>query len=112
MFYHRVNEGLTFENIGIMLRYLYYKKVNYRSDYSEEIFDDPSMDALLQVGLFYAQRDPPFIRPISKGIQRCLVRWLVQQRMQLNTHNLIHFMWHRIIRGRYYRHLMVQIGYK
>ncbi|KAK7333936.1 hypothetical protein VNO80_30717 [Phaseolus coccineus] len=86
--------------------------VNYRSDYSEEIFDDPSTIAMLQVGLLYAQRDPPFIRPISKGIQRCLVRWLVQQRMQLNSHNLIQFVWHRIIRGRYYRHLMIQIGYK
>lgn len=86
--------------------------VNYRSDYSEEIFDDPSTVALLQVGLLYAQRDPPFLRPISKGIQRCLVRWLVQQRMQLNFRNLIHFMWHRIIRGRYYRHLMIQTGYK
>ncbi|QCE05018.1 hypothetical protein DEO72_LG9g18 [Vigna unguiculata] len=86
--------------------------VNYRSDYSEEIFDDPSIVVLSQVGLLYAQRDPPFIRPISKGIQRCLVRWLVQQRMQLNSHNLMHFVWHRIIRGRYYRHLMVQIGYR
>ncbi|KAK7339744.1 hypothetical protein VNO77_20426 [Canavalia gladiata] len=86
--------------------------VNYRIDYSEEIFDDPSTVALLQVGLLYAQRDPPFLRPISRGIQRCLVRWLVQQRMQLRFHNLIHFLWHRIIRGRYYRHLMIQIGYK
>ncbi|ESW18100.1 hypothetical protein PHAVU_006G013000 [Phaseolus vulgaris] len=86
--------------------------VNYRSDYSEEIFDDPSTIAMLQVGLLYVQRDPPFIRPISKGIQRCLVRWLVQQRMQLNSHNLINFVWHRVIRGRYYRHLMIQIGYK
>ncbi|KAG4996652.1 hypothetical protein JHK82_027438 [Glycine max] len=50
-------------------------KVNYRIDYSEEIFDDPSTFASLQVGLLYAQRDPPFLRPISKGIQRCLVRW-------------------------------------
>nr|KYP55955.1 hypothetical protein KK1_002182 [Cajanus cajan] len=86
--------------------------VNYRTDYSEEIFDDPSTAALLQVGLLYTQRDPPFLRPISKGIQRCLVRWLVQQQMQLNFRDLIHFVWHRIIRGRYYRHLMVQVGYK
>ncbi|KAK7407673.1 hypothetical protein VNO78_09682 [Psophocarpus tetragonolobus] len=83
--------------------------INYRSDYSEEIFDDPSTVALLQVGLLYTQRDPPFLRPISKGIQRCLVRWLVQQRMQLNFFNSIHFMWHRIMRGRYYRHLMSTI---
>ncbi|XP_061342512.1 uncharacterized protein LOC133288707 [Gastrolobium bilobum] len=86
--------------------------VNYRTDYSEEIFDDPSTVALLEVGLLYAQRDPPFLRPISKGIQRCLVRWLVQQRMQLGFDILIRFLWHRIIRGRYYRHLMVQVGYK
>ncbi|KAK2388511.1 embryo defective [Trifolium repens] len=86
--------------------------VNYRIDYSEEIFDDPSALALLQVGLLYAQRDPPFFRPISIGIQRCLVRWLVQQRMQLTFPHLIRFLWHRIIRGRYYRHLMVQVDNK
>ncbi|XP_058787255.1 uncharacterized protein LOC131661666 [Vicia villosa] len=86
--------------------------VNYRIEYSEEIFDDPSAVALLQVGLLYAQRDPPFFRPISKGIQRCLVRWLVQQRMQLRFPQLIRFQWHRIIRGRYYRHLMVQLDNK
>ncbi|KAF7833046.1 ankyrin repeat domain-containing protein 2b [Senna tora] len=66
---------------------------------------------LLEVGLLYAQREPSFMRPISRGIQRCLVRWLVQQRMELNFHNLIRFLWHRIIRGRSYRHLMLQIGY-
>ncbi|KAE9616308.1 putative P-loop containing nucleoside triphosphate hydrolase [Lupinus albus] len=83
--------------------------VNYRTDYSEEIFDDPSSAALLEVGLLYVQRDPPFIRPISRGIQRCLVRWLVQQRMHLTFHNMIRFLWHRTIRGRYYRHLMIQV---
>ena len=31
----------------------------------------------LQVGLLYAQRDPSFVRPISHGVQRCLVRWWV-----------------------------------
>ncbi|WJX40310.1 hypothetical protein P8452_27799 [Trifolium repens] len=86
--------------------------VNYRIDYSEEIFDDPAAVALLQVGLLYAQRDPPFFRPISIGIQRCLVRWLVQQRMQLTFPHLIRFLWHRIIRGRFYRHLMVQVDNK
>ncbi|CAI8597822.1 unnamed protein product [Vicia faba] len=86
--------------------------VNYRIEYSEEIFDDPSAVALLQVGLLYAQRDPPFFRPISRGIQRCLVRWLVQQRMQLRLPQLIRFQWHRLIRGRYYRHLMVQVDNK
>ncbi|RDX84525.1 hypothetical protein CR513_34411, partial [Mucuna pruriens] len=91
-------------NLLIFLQFIfcsYATTVNYRSDYSEEIFDDPSTVALLQVGLLYAQRDPPLIRPISKGIQR-----LVQQRMQLNFRNLFHFVWHRIMRGRYYRHLM------
>ncbi|KAL3604921.1 hypothetical protein D5086_005780 [Populus alba] len=49
--------------------------VNYLGDCSFEIFDDPCTVALLEVGLLYAQRDPSFIRPISIGIQRCLVRW-------------------------------------
>nr|XP_027060733.1 uncharacterized protein LOC113687288 [Coffea arabica] len=58
--------------------------VNYLADCSLEILDDPSAVALLEVGLLYAQRDPSFIRPITRGIQRCLVRWLVQQRLQMN----------------------------
>ncbi|KAK3184433.1 hypothetical protein Dsin_031719 [Dipteronia sinensis] len=82
--------------------------LNYLADCSLEIFDDPSAVALLEVGLFYAQRDPSFMRPISRGIQRCLVRWLVQERMQLSYRNLLQFHWHRFIRGRSYRHLMLQ----
>jgi len=31
----------------------------------------------LQLGLLYAQRDPSFVRPVSRGVQRCLVRWWV-----------------------------------
>ncbi|XWS36745.1 hypothetical protein CRYUN_Cryun20dG0112100 [Craigia yunnanensis] len=49
--------------------------VNYLADCSLEILDDPAAVALVEVGLLYAQRDPSIIRPISKGIQRCLVRW-------------------------------------
>ncbi|KAF3443401.1 hypothetical protein FNV43_RR13083 [Rhamnella rubrinervis] len=86
--------------------------INYLADCSLEIFDDPSAVALLEVGLLYSQRDPSFIRPISKGIQRCLVRWLVQERMQMSFGNLLQYFWHRIIRGRSYRHLMLQEGYK
>ncbi|MED6122598.1 hypothetical protein PIB30_041222 [Stylosanthes scabra] len=86
--------------------------VNYRIDYSEEIFDDPAAVALLEIGLLYAQRDPPFLRPISRGIERCIVRWHVQQQMQLRFPNTIRFLCHRIFRGRYYRHLMVQPGHK
>lgn len=86
--------------------------VNYLADCSLEIFDDPSAVALVEVGLLYAQRDPSFIRPISRGIQRCLVRWLVQQRMQMNFQNLLQYLWQRIIRGRSYRHLMLEEGYK
>ncbi|KAJ7960333.1 Embryo defective protein [Quillaja saponaria] len=86
--------------------------INYLADCSLEILDDPSAVALLEVGLLYAQRDPSFIRPISKGIQRCLVRWLVQERMQMSFRNLFRFQWQRIIRGRSYRHLMLEVGYK
>lgn len=86
--------------------------VNYLGYCSFEIFDDPCTVALLEVGLLYAQRDPSFIRPISIGIQRCLVRWLVQERMKMSLQNLLQFLWQRIIRGRSYRHLMLQVGYK
>ncbi|KAG2716882.1 hypothetical protein I3760_03G148700 [Carya illinoinensis] len=86
--------------------------INYLADCSLEIFDDPSAVALVEVGLLYAQRDPSFIRPISRGIQRCLVRWLVQQQMQMSFQNLLQYLWQRIIRGRSYRHLMLEVGYK
>ncbi|GAV90755.1 hypothetical protein CFOL_v3_34159 [Cephalotus follicularis] len=85
---------------------------NYLADCSLEILDDPSANALVEVGLLYAQRDPSLIRPISKGIERCLVRWLVQERMQMTFQDLLLYMWQRVIRGRSYRHLMLQIGYK
>lgn len=86
--------------------------VNYLADCSLEILDDPSVVALLEVGLLYSQRDPSFIRPISRGIQRCLVRWLVQERLQMSFRNRLHYLWQRIIRGRSYRHLMLEAGSK
>lgn len=86
--------------------------VNYLADTSFEIFDDPSAVAMLEVGLLYAQREPAIIRPVSVGIQRCLVRWLVQERMQMSFWESIPFLWQRIVRGRSYRHLMMQVGYK
>ncbi|MCD9561524.1 hypothetical protein HAX54_020687 [Datura stramonium] len=86
--------------------------VNYLADCSLEIFDDPSAIALLEVGLLYSQRDPSFLRPVSRGIQRCLVRWLVQERIQLHLKNSLQYLWQRIIRGRSYRHLMLEVGYK
>ncbi|KAM7272782.1 hypothetical protein ACFE04_028824 [Oxalis oulophora] len=88
------------------------RQVNYLGDCSLEIFDDPSANALLEVGLLYAQRDPSLIRPVSRGIQRCLVRWLVQEQMQMSPNNLLEFKWQRAFRGRSYRHLMLQLGYK
>eukprot|EP01018_Ginkgo_biloba_P012298 Gb_07249 [translate_table: standard] len=84
--------------------------VNYLSDCSLEILDDPAALALMEVGLLYQQRDPSFIRPLSRGIQRCLVRWFVQEKLQLNTLELLQFFWHRMIRGRSYRHLMEGTG--
>lgn len=86
--------------------------LNYLADCSLEIFDDPSVTALLEVGLLYAQRDPSFVRPVSRGVQRCLVRWLVQQRLHMSLMTSFRFLWQRCFRGRYYRHLMLQIGYK
>ncbi|KAF5948489.1 hypothetical protein HYC85_014446 [Camellia sinensis] len=85
--------------------------VNYLADCSLEILDDPSAIALLEVGLLYAQRDPSFLRPVSQGIQRCLVRWLVKEQMQIRFPNSLQYLWQRIIRGRSYRHLMLQVGY-
>ncbi|KAJ4791924.1 ATP-dependent protease ATPase subunit HslU [Rhynchospora pubera] len=86
--------------------------VNYLADDSLEILDDPAAVAMLEVGLLYAQRDPSFIRPVTHGIQRCLVRWLVHEKMQLSLEESIAFLWQRIFRGRSYRHLMKEVGYK
>ncbi|KAF0912155.1 hypothetical protein E2562_013045 [Oryza meyeriana var. granulata] len=86
--------------------------VNYLADDSLEIFDDPAAVAMSEVGLLYQQRDPSFMRPITRGIQRCLARWLVQQRLQLSFQESIAFLGQRVIRGRSYRHLMKEVGYK
>lgn len=86
--------------------------INYFADCSLEIFDDPSVNAMIEVGLLYVQRDPSFFRPISRAIQRCLVRWLVQERIQMSYKNSLLFQWHRALRGRSYRHLMLQVGNK
>ncbi|PIN10039.1 hypothetical protein CDL12_17374 [Handroanthus impetiginosus] len=86
--------------------------VNYFADCSLEFFDDPSAVALIEVGLLYTQRDPSFIRPVTRGIERCLVRWFIQERMHLSFKSSIQYRWHRIIRGRSYRHLLLQEGYK
>ncbi|KAF8712084.1 hypothetical protein HU200_028920 [Digitaria exilis] len=86
--------------------------VNYLADDSLEILDDPAAVAMTEVGLLYQQRDPSFMRPITRGIQRCLARWLAQQRLQLNIEETVAFFWQRLIRGRSYRHLMKEVGYK
>ncbi|XP_051139208.1 uncharacterized protein LOC127257002 [Andrographis paniculata] len=86
--------------------------VNYFADYSLEFFDDPAAVALIEVGLLYTQRDPSFVRPVSRGIERCLVRWLVQERIGSSFKKSLQFHWQRIIRGRNYRHLLLQEGYK
>lgn len=86
--------------------------VNYLADDSLEILDDPVAVAMMEVGLLYQQRDPSFMRPITRGIQRCLARWLVQQRLELNLQESIAYLWQRVIRGRSYRHLMKEVGYK
>ena len=41
-----------------------------------------------------------------------LAHRLVQERMKMSLQNLLQFLWQRIIRGRSYRHLMLQVGYK
>ncbi|XP_039126132.1 uncharacterized protein LOC120262134 isoform X2 [Dioscorea cayenensis subsp. rotundata] len=86
--------------------------VNYLADFSLEILEDPSAVAMLEVGLLYKQRDPSFFRPITRGVQRCLARWLVHERMQMNLGDYTAFLWQRIVRGRSYRHLMKELGYK
>ncbi|KAL2652515.1 hypothetical protein R1flu_020643 [Riccia fluitans] len=81
--------------------------VNYREEKAQEFLDDPCTDALLQVGLFYKQREPPYLRPISRGFARCLARWYVRERIKFSTTEEMAYRWHRLIRGRYYRQLIV-----
>ncbi|ONK81992.1 uncharacterized protein A4U43_C01F35000 [Asparagus officinalis] len=61
--------------------------MNYLADYSLEILDDPSAVAMMEVGLLYVQRDPSFIRPITRGIQRCLTRWNLSNDIPLSSLN-------------------------
>ncbi|CAA0829263.1 embryo defective 1381 [Striga hermonthica] len=75
--------------------------VNYFADWSLEFLDDPSALAMIEVGLLYTQRDPSYIRPVTRGIQRCLVRWLVQERLGLNFTNSILYNWQRTVAKRY-----------
>ncbi|KAM6565185.1 hypothetical protein CsatB_025183 [Cannabis sativa] len=86
--------------------------LNYMADWSLEIFEDPCAAALIEVGLLYSQRDPSFIRPVSRGIERCLVRWLVLERIQMSYQKMVRYRWQRLARGRSYRHLLLQLGYK
>ncbi|RZC46209.1 hypothetical protein C5167_039160 [Papaver somniferum] len=85
---------------------------NYLADCSLEIMDDPCANAMVEVGLLYAQRDPSFVRPVSGAIQRCLARWLVQEQMQMSFQQSLRYWWQRAFRGRSYRHLMKEVGYK
>nr|XP_024361784.1 uncharacterized protein LOC112275554 isoform X2 [Physcomitrium patens] len=71
-----------------------------------ELLDDPAARALIQVGLLYQQRAPPFVRPTSRGILRCLTRWFVKEKLYLESSDNLRFKWHRLVRGRSYRHLM------
>jgi len=56
--------------------------VNYLADDSLEILDDPAAVAMMEVGLLYQQRDPSFMRPVTRGIQRCLARWFVPRHLR------------------------------
>uniref|UniRef100_A0ACD5U5F9 Uncharacterized protein n=1 Tax=Avena sativa TaxID=4498 RepID=A0ACD5U5F9_AVESA len=86
--------------------------LNYLADDSLEILDDPAAVAMMEVGLLYQQKEPSLIRPITRGIQRCLARWLAEQRLELNLQESISFLWKRAICGRSYRHLMKEVDYK
>ncbi|KAH8941852.1 hypothetical protein BDL97_14G066900 [Sphagnum fallax] len=72
-----------------------------------ELLDDPAALALLQVGLLYQQRASPYIRPTSRCILRCLVRWLVRKKFGLSVADRLRYKWHRVVQGRSYRHLML-----
>ncbi|KAL8135797.1 hypothetical protein AgCh_010419 [Apium graveolens] len=111
-YYQKIMEDRSSSFEDIVDAYLAYLQINYLADCSLEILDDPSALALVEVGLLYAQRDPSIIRPLSHGIQRCLVRWLVQERLQMSFGGSLRYMWQRAMRGRSYRHLMLQIGSK
>lgn len=86
--------------------------MNYLAEVTLEILDDPSTIALMEVGILYSQREPSFLRPITRGIERCLARWLVHEKLQMSFHDYLPYLWQRLIRGRSYRHLMKEVGYK
>eukprot|EP00850_Spirogloea_muscicola_P010100 SM000058S18530 [mRNA] locus=s58:455198:458726:+ [translate_table: standard] len=73
---------------------------------ADELLEDPAAQALLRVGLLYQQRSPPYIRPTSRAFMRCLVRWLVAEKLQWSWQTRLAYWYHRLMRGRSYRHLM------
>ncbi|CAI7884281.1 unnamed protein product, partial [Closterium sp. NIES-54] len=82
--------------------------VNYGKDSGEEFMEDPAAAAMLKVGLLYQQRDPMYVRPTSVAFQRCLSRWLVNERLRLGNYQTAKYYLMRACRGRHYRHLMLE----
>ncbi|CAI7803679.1 unnamed protein product [Closterium sp. NIES-54] len=70
--------------------------------------EDPAAAAMLKVGLLYQQRDPMYVRPTSVAFQRCLSRWLVNERLRLGNYQTAKYYLMRACRGRHYRHLMLE----
>ncbi|CAM6083792.1 unnamed protein product [Calypogeia fissa] len=81
--------------------------VNHRDVRAKELLEDPSTNALLEVGLLYQQKDVPYLRPITRGVSRCLVRWCVRERLNWSLGDKLKYTWHRFIRGRFYKQLMI-----
>ncbi|KAF3556235.1 hypothetical protein F2Q69_00011659 [Brassica cretica] len=70
-------------------------QVNYLGDYSLEIFEDPSAMALVEVKVLSSLD---------------LIDRLIQERIKMSYWSSTKYWWQRIIRGRYYKHLM--LGYR
>ena len=64
--------------------------------------------ALMSAGVLYQQRDPPYIRPVTKAFQGLMEAWFREELVKLSLQDKVAYAVLRLMNGRYYRHLVKQ----
>lgn len=80
--------------------------MNYVNLAGSEFLEDEVARALMEAGLLYQQRDPPYIRPVTKAFQDLLEGWFRDQWVKLSLQDKLAYAVLRVVNGRYYRHLV------
>ncbi|GAQ84137.1 hypothetical protein KFL_001770230 [Klebsormidium nitens] len=80
--------------------------VNYVNLAASEFLEDEVARALMSAGVLYQQRDPPYIRPVTKAFQGLMEAWLRDELVKLSLQDKVAYAGLRLMNGRYYRHLV------